>query len=622
MPDGHSDIAANIIGGKYRILREIARSNDVVYEAVDTAMGRRVAVKELVIPPNLTGAARRERIERFNREARAAGKLSHPNIVTVYDFGEDHGRYYIAMEFLEGMTLRDRLQVAGALSVQEAIDVARQVLSGLAHAHAHKVIHRDVKPENIHILPDGLIKLTDFGIARLTEEASLTGDGQVFGTPSYMSPEQIQGGAIDHRSDLFSTAAVLYEMLAGRKPFTGDSVVTITYAIMHADPAPLVGVPYAIEQVVRQGLAKDPARRFQSAEAMRQALAEAAALASQPMQTSLQPPSIFFPSQPPVQRPPSPWQTANPSLGIGTPTTVAALPPVPPPVQAPPVQAPPKGQVVVGPFATWGAPAPVTPPSPSAGGFAPRPAAPAVPEGVRTFLSVLAISFVLAGIILGAVLLFVRSYEEHQRTGQVMALQARLQEANKLVAASDLEAAARVYEEVLRASPDTEEGRTARTNLAETWNRLGVREAQVGHYRNAAAYFQAVLDLYDRYPQAMTAGDVSRQQSALENLQSVRGRAAADSGGEEIPSPGTPGVEASPDPGASAMAARERTAQMLLDQGNAAYETGSTALARELWRQAAEAAPGTEPSRRALELLRRTEPPPQFGARDPLGGLP
>ncbi|MCX6362513.1 MAG: serine/threonine-protein kinase, partial [Armatimonadetes bacterium] len=159
-------MSTDSIAGKYRIVREIARSNDVVYEAIDVAMGRRLAIKELLIPPNLQGAARRERIERFNREARAAGKLSHPCIVTVYDFGEDAGRYFIAMEYLEGGTLRDALQMRGALPLREAVDIACQVLSALAHAHGHNVVHRDVKPDNIHLQPDGYPKLTDFGIAR------------------------------------------------------------------------------------------------------------------------------------------------------------------------------------------------------------------------------------------------------------------------------------------------------------------------------------------------------------------------------------------------------------------------------------------------------------------------
>src|ERR1041384_581822 len=134
-------MSTDIIANRYRIVREIARSNDVVYEAIDQSMGRRLAVKELSLPPNLTGQGKRERIERFNREARAAGKLQHPNIVTVYNFGEYDGRHFIAMEFLEGGTLRDRIQQKGALPLQEALDVTNQVLDALSHAHSHRVVH-------------------------------------------------------------------------------------------------------------------------------------------------------------------------------------------------------------------------------------------------------------------------------------------------------------------------------------------------------------------------------------------------------------------------------------------------------------------------------------------------
>jgi serine/threonine protein kinase len=275
LASGGDDGLVDVIRGKYQIVREIARSNDIVYEAIDTTLGRRIALKELNIAASLTGQARRERIERFNREARAAGKLSHPNIVAVTDCFEESGRYFIVMEYLEGQTLRDVMQVRGALPLQEAIGIACQVLDALAHAHRHRVIHRDIKPDNIFILPGGLAKLADFGIARLSEEPALTSDGQVFGTPSYMSPEQIEGRGIDHRSDLFSLGVLLYEMLSGRKPFVGDSVISITYAVMNADPPPMNGVPMGVEQVIRRSLQKNPAGRQISAEQMKQDLRNA-----------------------------------------------------------------------------------------------------------------------------------------------------------------------------------------------------------------------------------------------------------------------------------------------------------------------------------------------------------
>ncbi|MBI3912547.1 MAG: serine/threonine protein kinase, partial [Armatimonadetes bacterium] len=258
--------------GRYRIVREIARSNDIVYEAVDPVMGRRVALKELQMPPNLVGAQRKERIDRFYREARAAGTLAHPNIVTIYEVGEQAGRHFIAMEYLEGITLRDRLRQQGSLPVQEALRIAVAVAEALEYAHRHRVIHRDVKPDNIHLLPDGRIKLTDFGIARITFEPTLTIDGQIFGTPSYMSPEQVAGKQIDARSDLFSLGVMLYEMITGRKPFVGESVITITYNIMNAEPPPHPALIPAVERIARRALAKNPAQRFPTAAEMAAAL--------------------------------------------------------------------------------------------------------------------------------------------------------------------------------------------------------------------------------------------------------------------------------------------------------------------------------------------------------------
>jgi serine/threonine protein kinase len=261
----------NLLGG-YEIVREIARSNDIVYEARDPAMNRRVAVKELALPPNLVGQDRRERIERFYREARAAGNLSHPNIVTIFKVGEDSGRHVIAMEALEGDTLRSHLQVGGPLTIQRASDICGQILSALAYAHQRGVVHRDIKPDNIQILPDGVAKLTDFGIARLGGEAGITQAGQVFGTPSYMSPEQITGKPVDQRADIFSMGVVLYEVLTGRKPFTGDTVVTITYNIVNMEPLMPPGVPGYLYDVVRKAMAKDPAQRYSSAGEMAEAL--------------------------------------------------------------------------------------------------------------------------------------------------------------------------------------------------------------------------------------------------------------------------------------------------------------------------------------------------------------
>ena len=266
--------------GKYQIIREIARSNDIVYEAYDPLMNRRVALKELAVPGGSTSQQKEERLKRFLREAKAAGSLAHPNIVTIYEVGEDAGRHYLVMEYLDGHTLRNELDTHGFLPADRAIEIAENVLRGLEYAHQNGVIHRDIKPENIQLLSDGRIKLTDFGIARLTFEPNLTMDGQVFGTPSYMSPEQVVGRDIDARSDLFSVGVVLYEMLAGQKPFTGDSVVAITYAIMNKEPEQPQQVNFALWQVLNRVLDKSPQMRFASSADMLKALDSAAQASS------------------------------------------------------------------------------------------------------------------------------------------------------------------------------------------------------------------------------------------------------------------------------------------------------------------------------------------------------
>ncbi|RYG46241.1 serine/threonine protein kinase, partial [bacterium] len=263
--------------GQYQIIREIARSNDIVYEAYDPLMNRRVAVKELAIPAGMTDQQRVDRIARFKREAQAAGTLNHPNIMTVYSFAEDGDRTFMALEFLDGGTLRSEVDNGGPLSKERAVEIAIAVLEGLSHAHAKGVIHRDIKPDNVQILSNGSIKITDFGIARLTFQPNLTMDGQVFGTPSYMSPEQIVGKEIDARSDLFSVGVMLYEMLAGVKPFTGDSVVSISYAIMNKAATQPPQADYAIWRVLERSMEKSAAARYNNAAEMIEALKESIA---------------------------------------------------------------------------------------------------------------------------------------------------------------------------------------------------------------------------------------------------------------------------------------------------------------------------------------------------------
>lgn len=301
-------VSANRLG-RYELRREIARSNDVVYEAWDPTVNRRVAIKELVMPPGVTGAAAEDRIQRFYREARAAGGLAHPNVVTIYEVGEDAGRHFIAMEYLDGPTLRERLQGGQSFPPEQAAAIAAQVADALDYAHGRGVIHRDVKPDNIHLLQGDLPKLTDFGIARIETEHNITVSGQVFGTPAYMSPEQVAGGEIGAGTDIFSLGVMLFEMVTGRKPFVGESVVTITYNIVNETPVIPQEVPEWLARIIRRAIQKDPQARYASAAEMANDLR--------------------------ARRAPAP------SLPYGSPGALVA-PPVsaPPPRQAPPLRIP------------------------------------------------------------------------------------------------------------------------------------------------------------------------------------------------------------------------------------------------------------------------------------------
>lgn len=257
--------------GRYRVVRELGRgAMAVVYLARDDSIGRDVAVKALMSQPGLSGELRREMTGRFQREARAAGTLQHPNIVVIYDYGEESGRPFIAMEYLRGATL-PTLMNEGPCSVEQATGIIEQVLRGLDCAHGHDVVHRDIKPDNI-FFSDGKVKITDFGIARVTASCDLTAAGQVLGTPRYMSPEQVKGEAVGPPSDIFSTGIVFYELLAGKPAFDGESSTTVMYRVVHEEPRPLQlvnpAVSSALGEVIAKATAKRPAGRYRTASEM------------------------------------------------------------------------------------------------------------------------------------------------------------------------------------------------------------------------------------------------------------------------------------------------------------------------------------------------------------------
>lgn len=218
----------------------------VVYEAIDPNIGRRVALK--TIRAGTLGTDAEEVAKRFKNEARAAGALNHPNIVTIYDADEQNGTLYLAMEFLQGTTLDVLLHTLQTLKPDQAVDIVRQVCAGLEYAHSKGVVHRDIKPGNIMVLTTGAVKITDFGIARTANAMTMT--GQVLGTPNYMSPEQVVGKTVDGRSDLFSVGVMLYEMVTGERPFDGQSITTIMYKIVHETPI----APNKLDQTIHPGL--------------------------------------------------------------------------------------------------------------------------------------------------------------------------------------------------------------------------------------------------------------------------------------------------------------------------------------------------------------------------------
>src|SRR3954470_8045875 len=246
-----------------------------VYLAEDQELGRRLAIKIL----NDRHAHDDQFVERFRREAKNAAGLSHPNIVSIYDRGEFDGSYYIAMEYLEGRTLKELIVRNGPTPVPIAIDYTRQMLSAIAFAHRNGVVHRDIKPHNIVVGRDGRLKVTDFGIAR-SGASQMTEAGSIIGTAQYLSPEQAKGAHVDQRSDIYSVGIVLYEMLTGEVPFNGDTPVEIAMKHLSTVPTPPSDlnekVPHDLDAIVLRALAKEPEQRYQSSEEMDADLARVA----------------------------------------------------------------------------------------------------------------------------------------------------------------------------------------------------------------------------------------------------------------------------------------------------------------------------------------------------------
>jgi serine/threonine-protein kinase len=281
---GVGDLAKPTLG-RYEVLRELGKgAMGTVYLGKDPKINREVAIKTLRFEDEFDAADMKAMKERFFREAESAGRLVHPNIVTIYDAGDDGDISYIAMELLNGSDLKDFTSKGKLLPVNDVLDIIAKTADALDYAHAQGVVHRDIKPANIMRLKDGSVKVTDFGIARITSQ-SKTATGTVMGTPSYMSPEQLAGAKVDGRADLFSLGVTLYEMLTGDKPFTGESVATLMYRITNAPHAPILNLradlPDGTDEIINTALQKDPGERYQRgnqmAAALRSLIAQSAA---------------------------------------------------------------------------------------------------------------------------------------------------------------------------------------------------------------------------------------------------------------------------------------------------------------------------------------------------------
>jgi serine/threonine protein kinase/beta-lactam-binding protein with PASTA domain len=261
------------LGGRYEVISRVGGGGmAVVYKARDVLLNRHVAIK--VLNESLSNDS--EFVRRFSREAQAAASLSHPNVVSVYDVGQERHTHYIVMEYIEGPTLKEYIQQYSPLTSEEIVSIASQICDALAHAHENQIVHRDIKPHNILLGYNGRAKVTDFGIARASTSSTITQAGSVMGSVHYFSPEQARGGVIGAKSDIYSLGVVMYEMVTGELPYDGDSAISI--AMKHLqdpvpDPATLnADVPPQIREIIMRAMEKDPDRRFASTREMKQAV--------------------------------------------------------------------------------------------------------------------------------------------------------------------------------------------------------------------------------------------------------------------------------------------------------------------------------------------------------------
>jgi serine/threonine protein kinase len=294
--DDHHNISHILVGARYELGDRLGEgASSITFRAVDRKLGRTVAVKLL----RQHYAADRQFVNRFEREARLAASVSHPNIVDVYDYGTHRDTYFIVMQYVEGSDLRQRLDQDRPLSIADAANIVGQILAGLSAIHAIGIIHRDIKPHNVLVGRDGIARLTDFGVAHTSLETGLTTDGTAIGTAAYMAPEQARGGALSIRTDLYAVGVVLFECLTGKLPFQASNPMAVMLAHLQrpaplpSEVAPHAGIPAAMDALILRALAKDPADRFADASDMAQALRIAVRQSpSSAVETTRQLPSI------------------------------------------------------------------------------------------------------------------------------------------------------------------------------------------------------------------------------------------------------------------------------------------------------------------------------------------
>ncbi len=324
------------IAGRYQVVQKLgAGAFGTVYKAKDRILGRMVAIKTIRLDGlAAAGASIEELVERFKREAQVSARLKHPNIVTIYDIGEAEGLSYLAMEFIDGVGLDRVISAAGRLPLERAAAIGAQIADALDYAHRNSVVHRDIKPANVMIEAGDRVKVTDFGIAKAIDSGEhLTVTGSLLGTPSYMSPEQARGGAIDGRSDLFAVGCILYEMLTGKKAFRGDSITALIFKIITEEPPPLrelePSVPEPVAAIVARAISKAPETRYQTGRDLVNALLALTTPAAVPTVRQVETPTLKAPA------PDAEATRVTKGPAVTPPTQVAARTAVNPPALRP-----------------------------------------------------------------------------------------------------------------------------------------------------------------------------------------------------------------------------------------------------------------------------------------------